>query len=161
MAATPKLDLVFFVQQHPQGTGEVQPHLVCSLSPLFPSQTNQSTDQPTHHPGGLLLHASSLHLLRHHRRGLQRCAALFGLVQRHLAAAQKALASAARDWRSAMSDMGRRMEQLASDLSDAGAGAPDGVGDLTLLLCTGAITQVGGGHGIALFSQHLFPLDTS
>lgn len=35
--------------------------------------------------GGLLLHASSLQLLHRHRHELQRCAALFGVVQEQLA----------------------------------------------------------------------------
>lgn len=48
-----------------------------------------------------------------------------------------------------MSDLGRRMEQLASDLADAGAAAPNPIGDLTLLLCSGSITQVGQGVLVA------------
>lgn len=91
-----------------------------------------------------MLHASSLSGLHRHRADLQRCAALFGQVQSHVAAAQRGLAAAARDWRSAMSDMRRRIEQLESDLSDAGTAVPNPLGDMTLLLCTGAITQVGG-----------------
>ncbi|GBF88198.1 hypothetical protein Rsub_00910 [Raphidocelis subcapitata] len=111
------------------------------LAVAAPEQLDQLYFLQQHPTGGLVLHASSLSGLHRHRADLQRCAALFGQVQSHLAAAQRGLAAAARDWRSAVSDMGRRMEQLESDLSDAGTAAPNPLGDLTLLLCTGAITQ--------------------
>ena len=94
-----------------------------------------------HPEGGLLLHAASLALLHRRRRGLQRCAALFGLVRAQLAAARRALTAAARDWRGAAADVRRRLEQLESDQADAGAAAPSALGDLTLLLCAGAATQ--------------------